>query len=161
MVFTPLLATFTLDLAGLDITPATAQTTAYLLRLGGWNASAIDFMIRLPAASIVVAQGCSGLKMMYFLAGFAIIVLLLFPVPGVARKITILAGAALIGFVVNALRVAMLAVIAADPRTFKFWHVQQGAMFFELLGVGVFLAFFYYLFPDQPRAPAGPRSRTE
>ena len=55
----------------------------------------------------------------------------------------------------------MLAVIAVNPRAFKFWHVQQGAMFFELLAIGVFLAFFYLLYPDRPSSPTSPDSRTE
>lgn len=151
----------TLDVAGLDITPATAQTSAYLLRLGGWDASAADFMIRLPSVSIIVAQGCSGLKTVYFLTGFAAIALLLFPISGAGKKLTVLAGGALIGFLVNAARVAMLGVIAANPRAFKFWHIQQGAMFFELLAVAAFLAFFYFLHPDQQRSPPDERPRIQ
>lgn len=151
VVITPFVETFMLDFAGIDLTPVTAQAAAYILRITGWEASASGMLINLPTAWIVVAQGCSGLKTMYFLTGFAVIVLLVFPVPGAVRKLVSLVGACLIGFIVNAGRVAVLAAAAAPDRrqAFKFWHVQQGAMFFEALAAGLFLIFFYFLMPER------------
>ncbi len=162
VVLTPLIETLALDLAGVDFAPATAQTTAYLLRIAGWNASAHDVFVWLPTAWIVVSQGCSGLKTMYFLVGFALLVLLLFPVPGLARKLAVLAGATVIGFLVNAVRVAMLAVLTTPEHrdAFKFWHIQQGAMLFETVAVVAFLAFFCAVLPDRPaRLLVTPASR--
>ena len=155
VVVTPFIETLALDLAGVDLAPSTAQATALLLRLGGWEASARDVLVGLPTGWVVVSQGCSGLKTMYFLAGFAAIVLVMFPVPGLLRKIALLIGAVAIGFLVNTLRVALLAVLAspAHHQAFQFWHIHQGAMFVEAVAVVVFLGFYYVVVPAKPAAP--------
>ncbi len=155
-VVTPFIETLALDLAGVDLAPSTAQATAFLLRLGGWDASARDVLVGLPTGWVLVSQGCSGLKTMYFLAGFAVLVLVMFPVPGLVRKIALLLGAVAIAFLINALRVALLAS-PEHQRAFKFWHINQGAMFVEAVAVVVFLAFYYVVVPAKPAGPRTPR----
>ncbi len=149
---TPLIETFALDLLGVDLAPLTARSTALLLSLGGWQASSRDVLVGLPGAWVVVSQGCSGLKTMYFLSGFAVVVLLFLPLPGLGRKLAVLVGAAAIGFLVNALRIALLALLATPEHreAFVFWHIREGAMLFEIVAVFAFLLFFYSLMPRQP-----------
>lgn len=163
IVATPFVDTLALDLLGVDLAPVTARVTASLLRLGGWDASSRDVLVGLPKAWIVVSQGCSGLKTMYFLGGFSILVLLMFPVPGWSRKIIIVLTAILVGFFVNAVRVALLALLAGPEyqRVFAFLHVQQGAMLFEIIAIVVFVALFYFAIPVRraKKSPPGPASR--
>ena len=159
VVVTPFIETLALDLAGVDLAPLTAQATVGLLRLGGWDASARDVLVGMPTGWVVVSQGCSGLKTMYFLGGFAAVVLVMFPVPGLMRKIALLIGAVAIGFLINTLRVALLVVLAspAHRQAFQFWHIHQGAMFVEAVAVVVFLGFYYLVVPAKaakPRASA-------
>lgn len=149
VVVTPFIETLALDLAGLDLAPWTAQATAMILRLGGWDASARDVLVGLPSGWVLVSQGCSGLKTMYFLGGFSALVLVMFPVPGVVRKLVLLTGAVAIGFLINTLRVALLALLASPEHqgAFRFWHINQGAMFVEAVAVVVFLGFYYVVVP--------------
>jgi cyanoexosortase A len=153
LVVTPFVETLSLELAGLDLAPLSARTTAFLLRLCGWDASARDVIVSLPDASIVVSQGCSGLKTAYFLSAFAVILLLVYPVAGFFRKVTILVSAAIVGYMVNAIRVAILSRLAAPGHesSFRFWHIQQGAMIFEILAVAVFLLLVQGLLPRRKK----------
>lgn len=155
MVAPAFIESMILDVAGIDITPITASFTAALLRLGGWSALGREFFVDLPGHSLAVAQGCSGLRTIAFLTGFAVIVLLFHPVRGKWRNALVLAAAIPIGFVVNAFRVALLAIVAAQPGAFRFWHIQQGAMFFEVVAIAVFLAFFYFVRPGVPPEKKG------
>lgn len=158
VVVTPFVDTIALDLAGVDLAPTTARAAATLLRLGGWDASARDVLVGLPTVWVVVSQGCSGLKTMYFLGGFSILILLMFPVSGLLRKIAVVAMAIGIGFFVNTLRVSLLALLAdpAHHRAFLFWHIQQGAMLFEVIAIVAFLGCFYVLIPVRRAKPKSP-----
>ena len=159
IVATPFVDTIALDLAGVDLAPLTAQTTAFLLRLGGWEASARDVYVGLPTAWILVSQGCSGLKTMYFLGGFSVLVLLMFPIQGILRRIAVVLAAIATGFIVNAFRVVLLALLSSPEhhRAFVFLHVQQGAMLFEVVAVVVFVAFYAAMIRLQRRpAPVPP-----
>ncbi len=146
VVVTPFVDTLALDLGGVDLAPYTARTTAMLLRLGGWDASARDVLVGTPTAWVVVSQGCSGLKTMYFLGGFSVLVMLMFPIPGLVRKLAVAAAAVALGYLINALRVALLVLLAGPEhrRAFRFWHIQQGAMIFEIVAVMAFCALYYY-----------------
>lgn len=149
IVVTPFVDTLALDLGGVDLAPTTAKTSALLLRLGGFQASARDVLVGLPTGWVVVSQGCSGLKTMYFLGGFSILVMLLYPVSGVIRRFSIVVVAVAMGFLVNAIRVALLALLAKPEhhRAFLFFHIQQGAMVFEILAIAAFLGVFYLAIP--------------
>ncbi len=155
LTVSPFVEAVVLELLGLDLSPGTAQFTAGLLRVAGWNASAHDVIVSLPDAWIVVSQGCSGLKTMYFLVGFSIVLLLLYPLPGKRRKLVVIGSAAMIGYVVNAVRVAILALLAAPghEEAFHFWHIKQGAMVFEIIAMAVFLALVYLIMPTRRTGP--------
>jgi|GEM_PF-7117799 len=157
LAISPFVETVVLELAGLDLAPSTAQFTAAILRLAGWNASARDVIVSLPEAWIVVSQGCSGLKTVYFLVGFSVVLLLVYPLPGAGRNSFVVLSAAAIGYFVNAVRVAILALMATPGHeaAFQFWHVKQGAMVFEILAVAVFLGLVYFIMPAH-RAPPTP-----
>lgn len=146
--------TVVLELGGFDLAPTSARTTAFLLRLGGWNASARDVVVSLPDAWVVVSQGCSGLKTMFFLTAFAVVLLLVYPVPGWWRKAVVLGVAPVVGYFVNAARMVVLALLASpgNESAFKFWHIKQGAMIFEIAAVAVFLGIVSALLPSQRKA---------
>ena len=154
IALSPFVETVVLELIGLDLAPGTSQFTAALLRLCGWESSARDVVVTVPGAWIVVSQGCSGLKTMYFLAAFAVLLLLVYPIPGAVRKAVIFVSAVLVGYLVNAVRVAILALLArpGHEEAFKFWHFKQGAMLFEVIAVAVFMGLVFLLMPARPAA---------
>jgi len=127
-----------------DPSPLAAKFGAAVLSLMG-----VDVLFTqgthlvLPSGAVEVFRGCSGLEYMTYLLGLAMVCLTLFPVTGASRYWVPLFGIAL-GFVVNGLRVALLAVLAAQANrvSFDYWHEGQGSLLFGGLAVILFGLFY-------------------
>lgn len=51
----------------------------------------------------------------------------------------------LIGFIINGVRVAMLAVLAgSNQKMFEYWHSDKGEIF-SIIAVLIFTIFFYFI----------------
>lgn len=128
-----------------DISPVTAKFSAFLLWYSGFKVSLQGVDIVLPTGSVEVYSGCSGMEAMTYLLGLAVVFLVMFPTK---RSNTILVPlvAIILGFVVNGVRVALMAVLAAssNPKTFNYWHEGDGSLIFGMIAVlllGLFCLF--------------------
>ena len=123
-----------------NIAPVTAAFSTLLMWYSGFPVQRTGVQITLPpSGGVNVIPECSGLNLMLYMFGVAVVFLMLFPTH---RRNNILFPilAMALGFVLNAIRIALLTFLsaAANPSAFNYWHSDEGALFFVLLSVGLF-----------------------
>jgi exosortase/archaeosortase family protein len=130
----------------------TAQIAAFLLWLGGQSALAHGIQILLPGRTLEIGPGCTAVISMNLCLAAVVVFALLFPVHSLRLNLALAAGALLIAFLVNAVRVALLGFTLFETgpdwweqvRGFQFWHDGLGSHLFSLLAMagttGLYLA---------------------
>ncbi|MCM1981262.1 cyanoexosortase A [Lyngbya confervoides] len=129
-----------ISLKSWDISPLTARLSSWMLWYSGFPVLRQGTYISLfPSGGVKVVPECSGLNLMLYMFGVSVVFLMLFPRRGKQRLILPLLAVSL-GFLINGVRVALLAFLSAanNPQAFDYWHSQEGAFVFVLLAVGVF-----------------------
>lgn len=122
-----------------DISPLTAKFSALLMWYLGFDVVRKGVNIYLPGGSVEVYSGCSGIELIFQMLGLAVVFLLMFP-HSRYQKIIVPLVAAIIGFVVNGIRVALMLFLVAnqDEQAFEYWHVGTGSLVFSFLSVVIF-----------------------
>ncbi|HBB36249.1 MAG TPA: cyanoexosortase A [Cyanobacteria bacterium UBA8803] len=120
----------------IDLSVLTAQFSSFFLWLLGFEVKRQGVIVILPTGSIEVYNGCAGLKLMLQLLGLVLIFLVMVPTSRKA-KILLPLAAILLGFVINGMRVALMAVLVAlsDQDAFKYWHLGEGSLIFSAIAV--------------------------
>jgi cyanoexosortase A len=123
----------------LNLSLLTAKFASGFLWLLGFEVKREGVIVSLPTGSIEVYNGCAGLKLMVQLLGIALIFLVLVPT-GLKQKVLLPIFAVFIGFVINGMRVALMAVLVAlsEQEAFAYWHLGQGSLLFSLIAVLIF-----------------------
>ena len=135
-----------------DVATLTAKFSAFLLHYLGFEVVRKGILLILEKGSVEVYHGCSGETVILQLLGMALIFLLMFPTT-VGQKIVVPLVAIISGFVVNAARVALLAVLVSlsQPEAFKYWHEGSGSVIFSMIAVFIFGLFCWFaILKDQP-----------
>jgi len=138
-----------------DISPITARFSTLLLWYGGFQVVRQDLIIALPGGGVEVYAGCSGMESMTYLLGLSAICLIMFPIRGMKAWLTPLLAIAL-GFIINGIRVALMAVLAATNNTaaFDYWHEGDGSLLFGLFAVLAFGGLYMGLLTLDSNKPA-------
>lgn len=129
-----------------DISAMTADMASFLLSSAGFDVTQQGAFIYLPIGATRVHVGCSGMGTMAYLLGIAVIWLSLYPI-AFSKKILALLGAPLIGFMVNSVRVALMATLSnpATQKAFAYWYEGDGALFFGVVAIVLFAGFYHLL----------------
>ncbi|WP_299408428.1 cyanoexosortase A [Acaryochloris sp. IP29b_bin.148] len=129
-----------------DISPLTAQFSTYLLWYSGFSVQLTDNVIRLPDGAVRVVPSCSGLNLITYMLAITAIFLLMFPLP-ITAKIWAPFVAVMLGFFINGIRVALLALLSTknNPALFDYWHSNEGALLFVMLTVVLFGLFCWWI----------------
>ncbi|NJK39109.1 MAG: cyanoexosortase A [Oscillatoriales cyanobacterium RM1_1_9] len=130
-----------------DPSPLTARTSAFLLWYGGFEARLRNrVFIDLPQGGVEVYSACSGIETVIHLLGVAFLYILMFPTTRI-QKIVIPLVAGTLGFVVNAIRVGVMAILVAGKQeeAFDYWHHGEGSLLFSILAVLLFGGFCWLL----------------
>ena len=124
-----------------DVAQITAQFSGFILWLSGFTVSRQGVWLILPTGSVEVYNGCSGVRAIAQLLGICWIILNIVPTNR-RQKILLPAIAIAIGFVINGVRVALMAILVAlsDSQSFDYWHVGTGSLIFSAIAVLVFIA---------------------
>ncbi|MCG5062160.1 MAG: cyanoexosortase A [Limnoraphis sp. WC205] len=136
-----------------DISPITAKFSAFLLWYSGTNAVLQGSHIILSQGIVEVVPACSGLNLILYMFGLAVIALVMFPTY-IHQRIIIPIVAVTLGFLVNSFRVAILANLVAPSSqdAFKYWHSQEGGLIFIMVSVILFGIYcFYFIHPPFPK----------
>jgi cyanoexosortase A len=130
-----------------DVSKVTAEFATVLLWIAGFDVFRQGAYVSLPSGSVEVNPGCSGYGSMLQLLSIAVIYLLLFSTTRLQKWLLPIA-AVLLGFMVNGIRVAIMAVLASkNVSAFEFWHNEEGSMVFSLLSVLLLSGLCYVLRP--------------
>lgn len=148
-----LLAAFTIFVAilnAINLSLLTAKFSNTSLWLTGFQSYREGVSIILPTGRVEVYGACSGVESILLM--FFVGVLFLFIVPlNRIQKIVCLTIAILIGFITNAIRVSIMAVLVAfsQEEAFKYWHGDDGSLIFALVSVFIFgmICWFVYVRP--------------
>jgi cyanoexosortase A len=134
-----------------DFSPATAEFSAFLLQLAGFDAAVRDIYISVSGIETSpVYAGCSGIEGMTYLLGLSVVGLILFPIARI-KRIFIPFLAVLIGFTVNGVRVAILSLleVAHNDEGFTYWHQGDGSLVFGLAAVLIFAICYWLLYQQE------------
>jgi len=128
-----------------DVAPLTAKFSAFILHYLGLEVVRKGVFLILANGSVEVYHGCSGVNAILQLLGLALVFLLMFPTT-TGQKIVVSIVAILIAFVVNAARVALMAVLVSlsQPEAFKYWHAGNGSVVFSMIAVFIFGLFCWF-----------------
>lgn len=127
------------------LAPATAAVSALILQLLGLDALGLGRYLLLGDGGVRVAGACGGTEDIAFLLATALLLALTQP-PWMGHRLGILLLCApLLGFLTNALRVAVLALVAEQggwwkAEVFPFLHEGYGSLTFSLLAVAGLVA---------------------
>ena len=135
-----------------DIAPFTAKFSAFLLHYFGFDVVSQGVFINLPGGGIEVTDECSGLDTIIYTLSISVLALVMFPVNR-AKRFFVPIVAIIIGFVINAIRVVMLAIFAASNKAaFDNWHGGQASYLYGMIGILVFGCFYWLLLQQEEKA---------
>ena len=134
----------TLPLVGI-VTSITARFAYYSLWYVGFNVTRQGNYVALPTGRVFVDGGCSGIEAMNYLLGLSVVCLLMFPTK--QNKALVIGVAMACGFIINAFRVAVMALLVASYRLdwFKYWHEGEGSLVVGMVAVILFGIFYQYM----------------
>ena len=130
----------------LDISIITAKFSYALLSYLGLPVLRQGVNIIMPTGAVEVYPGCSGMETMSQLVKLAILFLVMFPA-SLSKKIIVPIVAIVIAFLVNGVRVALMAFLVAksNPTAFTYWHTGTGSQIFFLICTVLFGGFCYLM----------------
>lgn len=132
-----------------DLAPISAKFASFLLWYSGFEVVLDGINIYLPTGSIKVVQSCSGFDTINYIFGIAVILLIMFPIAR-SKQLWVLIVAITLGFVINAIRIAMLAVMeGTNQAAFDSWHGGQASYTFGLIGIVIFGLFYTFLLKQE------------
>lgn len=133
-------------LSQIDISPLTADFGGSLLWYVGVPVSQKGVNLYLPSGSVEVYKGCSGIQSIWQLLTLSFLFVLLFPL-GWLRSLLVLVAGVMIAFVVNGIRVALMAVLvnSGNREAFDYWHIGDGSLIFSMVAVILFGILCYVL----------------
>lgn len=130
----------------IDISTLTAKFASINLSYLGFEVHRQGVNIILPTGAVEVNRACSGLEGIVRLVRLSVLFLVMFPVT-LAKSILVPIVAVLVAFLVNVVRVALMAVLVAysNKAAFEYWHKGDGAQIFFLISTLVFGLFCYFI----------------
>jgi len=118
---------------------ATAKFSTILLWYLGFEVICQGVYIFLPTGGVEVNSFCSGVMPMLTLLQLALLFLLMFPTK-LRDKILVLVASVTLAFLVNVIRVALMAVLVAfsNQTAFEYWHSGSGSQIFSVISMLAF-----------------------
>ncbi len=137
-------------LKAIDLPLLTAKFSNFSLWVAGFNPYREGVFIILPTGRVEVYGACSGIDSIILMLYVAILFLFIVPLTR-WQKVICISLAILLGFIANALRVSLLAVLVAlsQKETFEYWHGDDGSLVFALISVASFGIFCWLAYVRQ------------
>jgi cyanoexosortase A len=135
------------------LAPVTAKFATYALWYLGYPVSLNGFYIQVPNGGVEVVPACSGINLILHMLSISVIFLCVFPTRR-SHCIPFAMLAMLLGFVMNGVRVAMLAALSVPQFSaqFHYWHSANGASLFVLLTLVIY-GVLYFSFSKPAHQP--------
>lgn len=135
-----------LSIVASDISLTTAKFSTSILWYTGFKVARSGVNVILPTGSIKVYAACAGMGVILNLLSIALLFILVFNLDW-KQKIIVPTVAAILGFVVNGVRVALMAILVAqgDKQAFEYWHLGDGSLIFAMISALIFGCFCWVL----------------
>lgn len=139
---------FELILQGLDLSTITAKASTVLLSYLGVGVQRVGTFLYLPQGRVEVYGACSGIHTTIQMLSISVLFLLMFPIDSWVKRIFCVVVAVLLGFWVNAARVALMAILISlgQKGAFEYWHGGDGSLVFSAISVLLFGLFCWLVF---------------
>ncbi|MBD2196730.1 MULTISPECIES: cyanoexosortase A [Calothrix] len=135
----------------LDISPYSAKFASLILWYLGFDVTLNGVYIHLPTGSVKVVPSCSGIDTINYLLGISIIALVMFPIAK-NKRLFVSLFAMFLGFFLNAIRIAILAVmVGTNEAAFHSWHGGNASYSFGVFGILIFGAFYMFILRQEER----------
>ncbi|HEY9617004.1 MAG TPA: cyanoexosortase A [Microcoleaceae cyanobacterium] len=135
-------------LQAINLSHLTAMTAAFLLKYMGFIVERDGIFLNMPTGRVEVYDACSGIQSTLQMLNISVLFLMMFPLRTRLHRILCLSVGVLIGYLVNALRVALMAILVAfsNRQAFEYWHGGDGSLIFSALAVALFGGFCWFTF---------------
>jgi cyanoexosortase A len=131
------------------LAPLTAKFSAFLLHyVVSYPVTLVNSIrIQVPNGGVEVVPACSGISLILHMLSISVIFLCLFPVQK-RHFILLPLIAATLGFVLNGVRVAVLAALSRPESSagFEYWHSANGASIFVLIALLLYSSLWFCFF---------------
>ncbi|MEO0516621.1 MAG: cyanoexosortase A [Cyanobacteria bacterium P01_A01_bin.116] len=136
----------------INTSPVTAKFSTALLWYTGFPVTREGQYILIPNGGVEVYSGCSGVDNMLHLLGLSAVFIALFPTSKF-QKLVLPLLAIVIAFVVNGIRVGVMAVLSepTNKALFDYWHKGDGSLLFSMVSVVLLATYCYFI-----SVPEGP-----
>ncbi|EKQ71127.1 exosortase, cyanobacterial variant [Leptolyngbyaceae cyanobacterium JSC-12] len=137
-----------LTLQAIDLSELTAIAASFNLSYLGFPVQRQGVFLVLPTSRVEVYGACSGIQSILQLLCISVLFLLMFPLRSRWQRVLTVVAAVVIAFVVNAARVALMAILnnAGDKNAFDYWHEGTGSLIFSAIAVLIFGSFCWFAF---------------
>lgn len=144
-----------LTLQAIDLSELTAMAATFNLSYLGFQVQRQGVFLVMPTSRVEVYGACSGIQSILQLLCISVLFLLMFPLRHRWQSVLTVVAAIVIAFVVNAMRVALMAILnnAGDKNAFDYWHLGQGSLIFSAIAVFFFGLFCWLAFLRSPQKP--------
>jgi cyanoexosortase A len=132
-------------LQSINLSLWTAKFSAFALWVAGFPVYRQGVFIELPLGRVEVYGACSGVESILLMFCVAILFLFLIPINHLHKLICIIVAVS-IGFIINALRVSLLAFLvnANNTEAFDYWHGSDGSLLFAVISVCLFGVYCWF-----------------
>ncbi|MEN8447533.1 MAG: cyanoexosortase A [Cyanobacteria bacterium J06555_13] len=137
-----------------DPAPLTARFADVLLWYTGHDVVRDSVWLHLPGGSVEVNQACSGLRAMTRLLGMAVLSLLCLPRRWPLREVVMLPLIGIgIAFLLNGIRVALLAILhaAGHEAAFESLHGGSTSQLFSIVSIFLLMSIIWWLIQHFPQ----------
>jgi len=123
-----------------------AKFSTFVLWYLGFQVQRQGVQVILPTGTVEVYSRCSGINLMLLIVQIAVLATLIFHLKHYQKILLPIIGA-LLAFIVNGLRVTLMAVLVANSNqtAFEYWHGEEGAQVFTTTCILIFGLFCYLL----------------
>lgn len=132
----------------INLSRITAITAAFLLKYMGFIVERDGSFLNMPTGRVEVYAACSGIQSTLQMLNISVLFLMMFPLRTPCQRFFCLSVGVLLGYFVNALRVALMAILVAfsNRQAFAYWHGGDGSLIFSALAVVLFGGFCWFTF---------------
>ncbi len=129
------------------ITLWTARVSSFLLWAAGFSVHQEGYIITLPRGRVEVLGACAGVDGVLLMLTITVLFFMLVPLK-LTQKVMALFVAFCITFILNCLRVSILALLADAHQldSFTYWHGGNGSLVFSMISVGLFGGFCWFAY---------------
>ncbi len=114
----------------------TAQFATFILHYLGVNVVRQGLVIRLDQGAVEVWFHCTGIPVLILLLQL-VLLLVVVTTPGRRMGLGLVGAVVAIAFTVSSIRVALMALVVANPETFAYWHGSEGSQIFSMIAIGL------------------------